>query len=166
MVDDRKWYELPRECKSCKEEFIAFQYNQGKCIFCLRKEDRRFSLEKVIKECNGCAKEFVRRSMTQTYCTNQCKEDNSYLLRTYGITKQEYEHMLDTQGNVCIICRKGNEEVKTRMHLRLVVDHCHNTNKVRGLLCHRCNQALGLFYDDPGSLRRAADYIEESEIFH
>lgn len=164
MTDNRKWYELPRDCVSCKEEFIAMQYNQGKCIFCLRKEDKRFSFDRIIKECKGCGKDFVRRSMTQTYCTRQCNLDNSYLLRTYRITKQEYEQMLDEQGNVCIICGRGNEEVKTRMHLRLVVDHCHTTDKVRGLLCHRCNQGLGLFYDDTTALRNAADYIEKFEI--
>jgi hypothetical protein len=45
--------------------------------------------------------------------------------------------------------------------VKLAVDHCHDTGKVRRLLCHNCNRALGLFKDNSDILRKAADYVEE-----
>lgn len=50
----------------------------------------------------------------------------------------------------------------SRSGCRLVVDHCHTTGKIRGLLCDDCNQGIGHFRDSPDLLRRAADYLEES----
>jgi hypothetical protein len=43
---------------------------------------------------------------------------------------------------------------------KLMVDHCHATGKVRGLLCHNCNRALGLLKDDKSTIRRALEYLE------
>ena len=160
---EKRWYTTPVNCVSCQEEFLRHQYNQTKCIICLSKEDRRFSYQKMLKTCKGCAKEFVRSSPTQIYCTSQCQQDNSYLLTRYGITKLDYEHMLEEQGRVCAICLRDDSQVKTRMHMRLVVDHCHTTGKVRGLLCHRCNQGLGLFDDNPEALLQAVEYLSESQ---
>jgi len=75
------------------------------------------------------------------------------LLKRYGISWLEYELRLALQNGVCAICRK---EPKRRM---LCVDHCHVTGKVRGLLCTRCNAALGSFEDDPNLTQVAADYL-------
>ena len=74
------------------------------------------------------------------------------LLRTYGLTPEEYNSLWDKQNGGCVIC--GSTEKK------LCVDHCHNTGVVRGLLCTNCNQGLGQFKDDPGLLRSAATYLE------
>ncbi len=77
----------------------------------------------------------------------------------YKITLADYEAMLAAQGGVCAIC--GNAPDWNRPgHVPLVVDHCHTVGRVRGLLCHGCNQALGLMRDDPGRLRKAANYVE------
>jgi len=56
---------------------------------------------------------------------------DSYYIRTYGITHQDYQDMLEAQDGVCAICGQ-EEQVKER---GLSVDHCHTTGKVRGLLC-------------------------------
>ena len=72
----------------------------------------------------------------------------------YGITPERYDLILDSQHGVCAICGRPP---KTR---RLAVDHDHKTKRVRGLLCHLCNQGLG-FLRAPMLLRRAADYLEE-----
>lgn len=61
--------------------------------------------------------------------------------------------MLDRQGGACAICLQVRTET-------LHVDHCHATGAVRGLLCGACNRALGLLNDDPGLIRRAADYLD------
>lgn len=75
-----------------------------------------------------------------------------HLTRRYGISAAEADHMLESQGGLCAICRSAPAE-----H----VDHDHATGNVRALLCFNCNGGLGQFKDDPEVLRAAADYIEE-----
>jgi hypothetical protein len=81
------------------------------------------------------------------------------LRRNYGLTPEAYEAMLKAQGGKCAICRRPPEK---RKH---AVDHCHKTNTIRGLLCHRCNRALGYLDDDPLRLRAAISYLRQSERF-
>ena len=83
------------------------------------------------------------------------------LQRKYGISLLEYSQMIISQGGKCAIC--GSEEGGTRNGnpKALAVDHCHDTAKVRGLLCESCNQGIGKLKDDPTVLRKAADYIEK-----
>jgi hypothetical protein len=80
------------------------------------------------------------------------------LKQTYGISEDDYQAMLKAQGGVCAICERHQR------YQRLCVDHCHKTNKVRGLLCTRCNRNIGRFYDSVRLLRRAADYLEGSLV--
>jgi len=83
------------------------------------------------------------------------------LLKQYGMTKEQYEVMLKSQGGKCAICRRTEREKGTsKWLLHLSVDHCHKTGKVRGLLCRQCNSAIGRLQDDPSIVRRAADYLE------
>lgn len=79
--------------------------------------------------------------------------------RIYGITIDEYDQMLADQDGRCAICREPSSWNRREGDV-LPIDHDHATGKVRGLLCHPCNQALGLMRDNPGRLRAAADYIE------
>jgi hypothetical protein len=80
---------------------------------------------------------------------------NGHLKRKYGITVEQYEEMFEAQGGVCYICKKPRPEDRT-----LHVDHDHATGEIRGLLCFRCNNALGDFDDDPELLQNAADYLD------
>jgi hypothetical protein len=72
----------------------------------------------------------------------------------YGIGPKTYLAMLEGQKGGCAICRRGPGR-------KLHVDHCHESARVRGLLCALCNQGLGHFKHDPALLRAAALYIEE-----
>lgn len=85
---------------------------------------------------------------------------NTGLKSRYGITLDQYNAMAEAQHGLCAIC--GRPE--TRRHLgklkRLATDHCHNSKKVRALLCHQCNTGIGSFADDPALLRAAAAYLE------
>ena len=77
------------------------------------------------------------------------------LLRKFGISWAEYETMFLLQGGVCAICKKPEQQEK-----RLAVDHCHDTGKVRGLLCSMCNTAIGKLNDSVELLQRAIEYLE------
>lgn len=69
----------------------------------------------------------------------------------YGITPAEYDAIKDRQGGACAICG-----VIPKL---LFIDHSHTKGKVRGLLCHRCNTALGFFGDNITRIRRAIEYL-------
>ena len=71
----------------------------------------------------------------------------------YGMTPEDYETILIRQNGGCAICR-------TKSSRRLVVDHCHETGMVRGLLCDACNKGLGNFAERPATMRAAADFVE------
>lgn len=75
----------------------------------------------------------------------------------YDVTFEQYNEVLEAQGGVCVICQRF--EVTSRAP-RLVVDHCHETGRIRALLCHRCNCGIGYFKDNADRARRAADYLE------
>lgn len=83
-------------------------------------------------------------------------------LKRYGTTVEEYNLLLERQSMVCAICKKKETSVDKRTGLtkRLFVDHCHATNKIRGLLCQKCNFALGLFEDNLSSLSNAIEYLK------
>jgi len=83
--------------------------------------------------------------------------------RIYGLTLEQYDEMLKTQGGGCAIC--GNPETringKTGKVKNLSVDHCHTTRNVRGILCGACNVGLGKFNDSPELMMRAIEYLQK-----
>ncbi len=94
--------------------------------------------------------------MTQARRTKR----RSQLQATYGLTEEDYEAMDEVQGHACAICDGQDDRVREDgTPYPLSVDHDHSTNRIRGLLCHRCNTALGLFKEDLNALRRAVEYL-------
>lgn len=83
---------------------------------------------------------------------------NATLRKKYGIVVADYDRMLAAQGGVCKICLTSEwvETTGRAFH----VDHCHQTGRIRGLLCQACNTSLGKFKDSPALLRAAAAYLE------
>src|SRR5690606_4436710 len=77
----------------------------------------------------------------------------------YGITPQDWQSMFDAQAGRCKICRKHQSEIKHS----LSVDHCHESGKVRGLLCNACNTGIGLFEENLSSLESAVSYLKRNE---
>jgi len=74
----------------------------------------------------------------------------------YGLDNDQFTKMIEEQGNSCKICSKDLDTCKA------VIDHCHSTNSVRGILCNSCNVALGLINDDLGWLNKAKKYLTEN----
>lgn len=146
-------------CPECKEILPTTSFNKANrrdgyqtyCRACHNKMQR----EKYAKDPEAKVKRQLR--------ANRRKEKDplisrkAELKRLYGITWEDYISMLKSQGEVCAICK---EECKTKKMLS--VDHRHSDGKVRGLLCNRCNRALGMFQDSPELLKRAAQYVVDS----
>jgi hypothetical protein len=88
------------------------------------------------------------RNRNKTY-----EEQRGTRIRSYGITVEDYEQMLESQGGGCYICG-ASPSVRA-----LDIDHDHRTGKVRGLLCSNHNRALGLLGDDPDLLLAAHTYL-------
>jgi hypothetical protein len=83
---------------------------------------------------------------------NRLWQRRNVFKKVYGISWADYEVMFERQGGACAICK--------RTGVTLCVDHCHLTGEVRGLLCSRCNCALGFCSDDPALLLAAAEYLQ------
>ena len=130
----------------------------------------------IVKTCNTCNKikeltefhlDYSKADGHRNKCKECCKDydatrkvdrKNSYLQRTYGITHDCYLKMLEDQDGCCDACgMSATEEV----HGVLDVDHCHDTGKVRGLLCRHCNLALGNAKEDIRVLRGLIQYIKK-----
>lgn len=84
----------------------------------------------------------------------------NHLKRTYGLTLEEYDALLDRQGGGCALCGALPEVQERALH----VDHDHETGAVRGVLCSECNVGLGRFSDSPALLERAAVYVSQRDV--
>ena len=160
-----EWIE--RICKLCKKEKDKNNYNNSH-IFELRKK-----LNDLL--CHLCKEVLPINNFTNTglkskypYCRNCIRSAarkhyrKSYLKDRYGITQEIYDKLLHDQHGVCAICNQQETRVNglSRQINSLSVDHNHKTGKVRALLCHLCNSALGKFQDSSDILRKAADYLD------
>lgn len=128
-------------CKGCSIEY----------------EENNFYLNKTgyyhpfCKSCNTIRTREWRRNNTEKHYLNKLKEK-------FKLTKEDYFILVEKQGYVCAIC---NQEESNR---RLSVDHCHDTGKIRGLLCRSCNLAIGYFNDDVDVMKQAIIYINNTRI--
>lgn len=84
---------------------------------------------------------------------------SSHLKRSYGITEEDYSTLLSKQKYMCFGCGIQHQDNKKE---RLFVDHDHTTGKVRGLLCHHCNIALGSVKDNVETLKKLITYLEKT----
>jgi hypothetical protein len=94
-----------------------------------------------------------RQKRRRELLTEQAQERQraAQIFRTYGLTEQQFTALYMEQDGLCGICEVPLSEVH--------VDHCHQTGRVRGLLCRNCNIGLGFFQDSPRSLKRAINYL-------
>lgn len=139
-------------CRKCKNESLRgtraeaskryYDANLGKM-----KEDSA----KYYKSNKGRLQEYG----SVYYFKNKEKVSLRVAAKAYGITEEEVKEL--RQGN-CAICGTDGSEYKKSMH----IDHCHETGKVRGSLCHSCNTALGLFKDNIVLLDKAKEYLLDS----
>lgn len=104
--------------------------------------------------CRVCANN-KRQEYVERYEEQYRRADrNKKLKKRYSITVDEYDALHAAQQGICAICKSETD--------KLVVDHDHNTGKVRGLLCNTCNLGIGGLKDSPTILLSAIDYLETS----
>jgi hypothetical protein len=162
---------LHTRCRECQSEWDRRNVK--------RLQENRSNLEpKTVKRCPNCeelkhtATEFPKNNSSKdgfhTYCkTCHCKIQKAAwnskspeerrvarMLRTYGLTKERYEHMLAEQSGACAICHTRFEKLGVTPQ----VDHDHKTGRVRGLLCTKDNILLGYAGDDPLLLAEKASH--------
>ncbi|MEJ7873163.1 MAG: endonuclease VII domain-containing protein [Rubrobacteraceae bacterium] len=123
--------------------------------------------EQRSKRCPECGqtksvKEFYRQRSSSGRFAAYCKPcdvqktGRSARKRKYGVAVAEYDDLLLKQDGRCAICKRLPYTKKG-----LVVDHCHQTGAIRGILCSRCNSALGMLDDSPALLERALEYLTQ-----
>lgn len=129
--------------------------------------------------CRICRNEQARNRLKDKYVTtpkkhekhklpkNMPKEDRSYaytIRHRFKISAEQYQLMLVNQNYVCAICKNPETQLKKKYNKikMLSIDHCHVTNKIRGLLCHQCNVGLGAFKDNIETLNSAINYLIKS----
>ncbi len=164
-ISDREFESLPKELKECAKCHRALPLSE-------------FNSSKVAKDglytwCKKCAKEYRRQyhvlnkeranKQARAWGGNhkqRCSElARTRRLRMYGLTDEDYKNMLESQNGKCSICGLPQME-STR---EFCVDHCHETNKVRGLLCFNCNTSLGKVKDSIPILISMIEYLERSQ---
>ena len=97
-----------------------------------------------------------KEGMARYYKENKDRFRNSNYKRTYGISLDDYNSILTKQNFKCVLCGRHTSEVSRGLH----VDHCHETGKVRGLLCLGCNAGLGMLGDNVEGLEKAIKYLK------
>ncbi len=137
------------ECKACNLAERARKYAAD--------PDPYIARVKKWQQANAGRLNVYRREYRQRP-DRKAADREGYLKRKYGMTLTDYDRMFGAQGGVCAICGEARPEDRT-----LHVDHDHATGVIRGLLCFRCNNALGDFREEYELFRRAADYLDRDD---
>lgn len=107
-----------------------------------------------------------RRDKLQTYCKSCSKHEQTkwYYRRKHNITLEERDALLASQDYKCAICEdtiKFFDGVRAaRTGGSAVIDHCHGSGRIRGVLCGHCNTGIGAMKDNVDSLKRAIEYLK------
>lgn len=161
-----------RRCKACGAKFTVKFNGEGYCSKSCRDigyektklagreaaRKRYYTKKQPYElECAWCESSFESEYKVK-YCSDQCRKESTThnaRLSTYGLSKDQYEALVERSGGLCEICQE-----KEAQH----IDHCHDTGVVRGLLCQQCNHGLGNFQDRVALLNRASEYLSKSPI--
>lgn len=153
-----------KKCQTCKEIKLLNEFHNS-----------RTSKDGKTARCKICDS----RARKKYYEENEkgrkhayIKNRNRTLYNKYKITHDEYMELLTKQNNSCGICNITLEQFQAKARSKngldkrqkmFAVDHCHKTNKIRGLLCNNCNRAIGLLGDTANNLKNAYNYLLKAE---
>jgi len=152
-----------KTCKKCNS-----QYDGRRCHIC----NSRITTEWILKNKQRVSENRKRlyrethpnpRKLTDLSLLTKEEKDthrkHSRIKSVYGITKDEWNSIMESQNHKCAIC--GFSDTKNKRFFPLV-DHCHKSQKVRGILCMTCNSGLGSFKDNIELLKNAISYLTHS----
>ena len=91
---------------------------------------------------------------------NKLIERERKLKRFYNMTLEDYDNLMASQNSKCKICSKDAADERNK---NLVIDHCHDSGKVRSLLCDRCNRTLGVLEENVDLMMKMMQYIKQHE---
>lgn len=155
-----------RQCSECQEVKSLQHFSIGKHI--TKSGAVTASFRRECKVCEVTKKRNHRHANPQYYrekgriqvAKRTPEQKFKWMLSgQYGLTVEQYQAMIEAQNGVCAICREVPRH-RSRTEGRFLVDHCHTTGKVRGLLCHNCNVSIGLLKEDPVRIRALLAYVE------
>lgn len=132
-------YFLGRVCSACEEFKTADNY----------------ALERDARCVGGIAMRSTCKPCTEL------RKYKAFMKKRYGIDWERYNELLEKQDHKCAICGSSDSQSE-RTSGKLFIDHCHSTGKVRGLLCSKCNHALGQFNDQEDLLLKAVEYLRSN----
>ena len=148
-------YSMNKICKKCGVEKSSDEFYKEKRV--------KDGLQaRCIECCKAAAKDAFERN-PEPYreraraAHNYAERRARMLMQSYGMTPQDYTDLFEKQNGCCAICK--TEESGHNVTDHLLVDHDHETNKVRGLLCSSCNLMLGKAHDSVDILTRAINYL-------
>lgn len=177
--------EKERSCCDCSIKYVS---RYSRCTLCLNARLRKkYAAQIIVEKTCKCGSKLMcnkGKSPICKLCNNEyakfryhnningardkhraipshVKRDQK-LRREYSITSEYYDALLFSQGNKCAICLKVLQKpkpIKGQSPEIAVIDHDHDTGKVRGILCSKCNIALGGFCDNADLLSRAERYL-------
>ena len=147
-----------KKCSKCNLHKLLNRFTNDKsrpdgldywCRSCKNKLGRKYA-----KSARG--KVLARIRAKRWMKNNPERHKNNVLKRVYGITLEEQKNLFKAQNKCCAICK-----TKVPSYPGWVTDHCHAQNKVRGILCNRCNLLLGRAKDNVEILFSAARYLKK-----
>jgi hypothetical protein len=159
------------QCKSCRaKQAVKDRANRTPEQIQKERESRRLyrrNNKELIRSANSEWKSKNREYVREMQRMYRERDKDRYRRNTrrtqlrvnYGITPDDLNGMITSQGGVCAICQRSLDS--STKWLIPHVDHDHKTGKVRALLCGRCNAAIGLFDDNTAVIRASADYIDQ-----
>lgn len=100
--------------------------------------------------------EYLRNYMREYQRKNKDTLNPYKRARRYGLTVDEMNELLEQAGDSCQICHSQFGEVTTGK----CIDHCHDTGKVRGIICNKCNVAIGLLGNNVEVVKGLLGYLE------
>jgi len=158
---------MKKTCRSCVNILSTSEFykdkskNDGlsnKCKLCQKRDSeiwrkanklKHNQTKKIWRTKN---KEVVKDIEKRRYIRNR---QDAYRKKSTGCSPELFKKLLERCGGYCDICGKTDKR-------SLSVDHCHDTNKIRGLLCNRCNRGLGHFEDSVHIMESALNYLKQT----
>ena len=124
-----------------------------------------------MKQCPKCLTQVSDDDIVKhSYLCKSCTSENArwrHIKATYGLSKEDYFSLYESQGGKCAICGTTEEKHIKKFHLSIDHEHddsrrigTHDRSKIRGLLCNCCNAGVGQFRDNIELLRKAINYLE------